>query len=77
MDAVGESIQQRPGQSLITENLWPFTKGQIGGHDQRGALVTLGEKAKQVFGCALSQGDIAQFIDNNQIAFVDGPFEFL
>ena len=40
-------------------------------------FVTVEEKAKQVFGCALSQGDIAQFIDDDHIAFVDGAFEFL
>ena len=46
MDPMGESIQQRTGKPLIAEDLWPFTKGEIGGDDQRGAFVALGEKAK-------------------------------
>ena len=46
MDPVRESIQQRTGQPLVAEDLWPFTKRQIGGDDQRGAFVALGEKAK-------------------------------
>ena len=46
MDAMGESIQQRTGKPLIAEDLWPFTKRQIRGDDQRGAFVALGEKAK-------------------------------
>ena len=46
MDPMRESIQQRTGKPLIAEDLWPFTKGEIGGDDQRGAFVALGEKAK-------------------------------
>jgi hypothetical protein len=46
MDPMGKSIQQRTGKPLIPEDLWPFTKRQIGGDDQRGAFVALGEKAK-------------------------------
>ena len=46
MDPMRESIQQRTGKPLIAEDLWPFAKGQIGGDDQRGAFVALGEKAK-------------------------------
>ena len=77
MDAMGESIQQRTGKPLIAEDLWPFTKGEIGGDDQRGAFVALGEKAKEVFCGPLTQGDLAQLVDDNQIAFVDGSFQFL
>ena len=45
MDPVRGPIQQRTGQPLVAEDLWPFTKGEIGGDDQRGAFVALGEKA--------------------------------
>ena len=74
---MGESIQQRTGKPLIAEDLWSFTKGEIGGDDQRGAFVALGEKAKEVFCGPLTQGDLAQLVDDNQIAFVDGSFQFL
>ena len=77
MDPVRESIQPCTGESLIPEDLWPFAKRQVGSNDQRGAFVALGEKPKEVFCRPLPQGDLAQLIDDDQIAFVDSPFQFL
>ena len=64
-----QPVQQGAGQPLvIREHLGPIHKRQVRGHNQTGLFVALAEEAKQMFGAHPIQGDIAELVDNNQIA---------
>jgi hypothetical protein len=36
---VGQAIKQRSGHLGVAKHAWPFAEGQVGGDDDRGALV--------------------------------------
>jgi hypothetical protein len=47
MAMVREPVEQRGGHLGITEHLGPFAEAEIGGDDDAGALVELGEQVEQ------------------------------
>ena len=69
---VRQAVQQGAGQPLIVgEDLRPVRKGQIRCHNQAGLLIALAEEAKQMLGPHPIQGDVAEFVDNNQVTLSD------
>jgi hypothetical protein len=44
---VGQAIEQRGGHFGITEDARPFTEGEVGGDDDRGALVEPADEVEQ------------------------------
>ena len=44
---MGQAIEQRSGHLGIAEHARPFTESQIGGDDDRGALVEPADKVEQ------------------------------
>ena len=40
------SIQQCGRHFLVAKDRWPFTEGQVGGDDDRGALIKMREQAE-------------------------------
>ena len=63
VDVVGEPIEQRAGQPLGPKHAGPFVKRQIGGDNNRAALVTLAEDLEQEFRAGGRQRYIAELVD--------------
>ena len=72
---VCEAVQQSSGQTFGAEDLGPFIERQIGGHQDRAALVTLAEDLEQEFGAGLGERHEAEFVDNQQAVFCQLPLE--
>src|SRR6266705_2188512 len=66
MDVVGEPIEQRAGQPLGPEHAGPLVERQIAGDEGGAALVTLAEDLEQELRAGRRQGDIAEFVDDQQ-----------
>lgn len=64
--SVGQTIQQRSGQTFRSQDLGPLIKGQIRGDYRRAPLLALAEDLEQQFRPGLGQGHEAQFIDDQQ-----------
>jgi len=65
--SVGQAIQQGLAEPGIGEHLGPFREREVGRNDHRGFFCTLRDHRKQQFRPQFRQGDIAQFIDTDQI----------
>lgn len=67
MAMVSEAIDQRGGHGGIFEHGIPLLKGQIGSDNQGFSLIPARKDGKQEFGSLLIQGQIPQFVYNQQI----------
>src|SRR5215472_5445476 len=67
VDVVGEPIEQRAGQPLGPEHAGPFVERQIGGDNDRAALVTLAEDLEQQLRAGRRQRYIAELVDDQQL----------
>lgn len=54
---VGQPIQQRAGHLGVHKNTRPFTEGEIGRHDDGGALIELADQIKQQLTTGLGEGE--------------------
>jgi hypothetical protein len=54
--AVGEAIEQRRSHLGIPEHTAPFSEGEVGGHEERDALVELAEQVEQQRATVLGKG---------------------
>ena len=68
---VGQTVQQRRGHPFPLEDLVPLAERQIAGHQDAAAIIAVGEDAEQQLDPAAAQGDVAQFITDQQV----GPVE--
>jgi len=66
MSLVGDPIQQRRGQGGVPKDLGPVPKSEIRGDDDRLFLMAFREYLKQQLGALLGEGDVSQFIDDQQ-----------
>ena len=64
---MGEPIQGRPGQAFAAEYLGPVLERQVGGHDQAVPLVGRGDHVEQEFRPRLAGGNVAQFIEDQEV----------
>ena len=53
MDAVGQAIQQRAGQSLVAQHFRPVFEGDIGGNDQAGSFIGSADHVEYAFRLSL------------------------
>src|SRR6266478_6441875 len=67
MDVVGQPVEQRAGQPLGPEHAGPLVEGQIAGDEGGAALITLAEDLEQELRAGRRQGDIAEFVDDQQL----------
>ena len=49
VDAVGEAVQQRSGETLRSEDLGPFVERQVGGDQDGAPLVALADDLEEEF----------------------------
>ena len=64
---VGQTIQQRAGHLGVHKDTRPFTKGEIGRHDDGGALIELADQIEQQLTTGLGEGEIAEFIEHDEV----------
>jgi hypothetical protein len=57
---MGETIEQRGRHLGVGEDAGPFAEGEIGGDDDRGALVEPADEVEQELAAGLGEGQIAE-----------------
>ena len=55
---MGEAVQERGGHLGIAKHCRPFSEGEVGGDDDRGALVELADQMEQQLAAGLGEGQI-------------------
>ena len=65
---MGEAIEQRRGHLGIAEDGGPFAEGEVGGDDNRGALVEPAHEVEQELPAGLGEGQIAKFVGDDEVA---------
>ncbi len=64
---VGQAIEQRGRHLRITEHGRPFTEGQVGGDDDRGAFVKAADQMEEQLTAGLGEGQLAQLIEDDEV----------
>lgn len=65
---MGESVEQRSGHSFVaSEGRWPLGEWKICRHDDAGLFIALAKKAEQAFRPGSIDGQVAEFVDHDQI----------
>ena len=64
---VGEAIEQGAGHFRIAKNAWPFAKGEIGRDDDRGSFIKPADQMEEQLPARLSEGQIAEFIEDDKV----------
>ena len=62
-----EAVQQSRGHPGIAEDARPFTEGEIGRHDHRGALVEPADQMKEELAAGLGERQIAEFVEHDEV----------
>ena len=65
---VREAIQERGGHLGVAEDRRPFGEGQVGGEDDRGALVEPTDEVEQQLTSGLGEGQVAELVEDDEIA---------
>ena len=68
VDAVGEAVQQGAGQPFGAEHLGPGLERQVGGDDQAEAFVGAADDLEEQLGADLGEGDVAELVQDEQLA---------
>ena len=64
---VGETVQQRAGESFRAKYFGRLIEGQVGGDQDGAPLVALAEDLEEQFRAGGGQGDEAQFVDDQEV----------
>ncbi len=59
---MGEAIEQRRGHLGIAEHARPFAEGEIGGDQDRGALVEPADEVKEKLAAGLGERQVAELV---------------
>jgi len=64
---VRQAIEERGRHFGVCEDTGPFSKGQVGGDDDRGALVKPADEVEQELAAGLCERQIAEFIEDDEV----------
>ena len=64
---MGQSIEECRGHFGVSEDLHSFSEGEVGGDNQRGLFVEFADQMEEQGPSRLREGQIAQFIENDEI----------
>src|SRR5580658_1724519 len=64
---MGEAIEQRGRHFWIAEHARPFAEGEVGGDDDRGALVEPADQVEQRLPAGLREWEIAEFVEDHEV----------
>ena len=67
---MGQAVEQRGGHLGIAKDRGPFAEGQVGGDDDRGALVELADEVEQELAAGLGEGQIAKLVEDDEVEAV-------
>ena len=76
MAMVGESIQQSRSHAFALEDMIPIAERQVAGDQQAAAFIAIGEDLEQQFGSRAAEREVAEFVHDQQVDFIE-PFEQL
>ena len=62
-----EAIEQRGRHLGVGEHARPFAECEIGGDDDRGALVEAADEVEQELAAGLGEGQIAELVENDKV----------
>jgi hypothetical protein len=65
--AVGEPVDDGLREPCVGEHLGLFTEWEVGGDDQAGSLVALGEDLEDELGCAVGEREVAELVEHQQL----------
>ena len=65
---MGETVEQRGGHLGVAEDGWPFAEGEVGGDDDRGALVEPAHEVEEQLPAGLGEGRVAEFVEDDEVA---------
>ena len=64
---MGEAVEQRGGHLGVAEDARPFAEGEVGGDDDRGALVEPADQMEEQLAAGLGEGQIAEFVEHDEV----------
>ena len=64
---MGQAIEQRGRHLGVAEDARPFAEGEVGGDEDRGALVEPADQMEQQLPAGLGEGQIAQFVEDDEV----------
>src|SRR5215510_5130586 len=64
---MGQAVQQSSGHLGVTKDAGPFTESEIGGDDDRSALVEAADEVEQELPAGLGEGQITEFIQDDEV----------
>lgn len=64
---MGQSVEQRGGHLGVAEHARPFAEGEIGRHDDGGALIEPADEVEEERATGLGEGQIAEFIQHDEV----------
>ena len=65
---MGETVEQRGGHLGVAEDGRPFAEGEVGGDDDRSALVDPAHEVEEQLPAGLSEGQVAEFVEDDEVA---------
>ena len=65
---MGEAVKQGCGHLWVAEDRRPLTEGEVGGDDDRGALVEPAHQVEQQLPAGLGEGQVAEFVEDDEVA---------
>ncbi len=68
-----QPVQQGLRHAFTLEDLAPFAERQVAGDQQTGAFIPIGEDLEQQLGTGPAEGQVAQFIADQQVRSVQLP----
>src|SRR5712692_1950509 len=64
---MGEAVEERCGHLGVAEDGGPFGEGEIGGDDDRGALVETADEVEEELAAGLREGQIAELVEDEEV----------
>ena len=68
---VGEPVEERCGHLGVAEDRGPFAEGEVGGDDDRGALVETADEVEEELPAGLREGQIAELVEDDEVEPVE------
>ena len=64
---VGEPVEQGRGHFGVAKYIRPFAEGEIGGDDDRSALVEAADEVEEQLAAGLGEWQVAEFVENDEV----------
>ena len=65
---MGQTVEQGCGHLGVAEDGRPFAEGEVGGDDDRSALVEPAHEVEEQLPASLSEGQVAEFVEDDEVA---------